>query len=140
MPLLTMASAASRMILSVTWFSHTYQLFHPMCGVSASVSPQTILNLRSPFQRVGGPQCHHVGPGLLDWPWIWPCAHSPSAPSGDDPRKVIGRSPVAGIVNRNGARMDAKMRAPLMRGVRGALGVRMTASSVVDQQLSDVPR
>ena len=43
-----MALAAARMISSVTWFSQTYQLFQPMCGVRARVSrPQTILSVRS---------------------------------------------------------------------------------------------
>ena len=42
---MAIASAASRMILSVTWFSHTYQLFPPMCSVSGKLSPQTILSL-----------------------------------------------------------------------------------------------
>ncbi len=51
MPLETMASAAARMISSVTWFSQTYQLFQPMCGVRARVSPQTILNGRAAVPR-----------------------------------------------------------------------------------------
>ena len=51
MPVLTMASAASRMILSVTWFSQMYQLFQPMCGVRARVSPQTIRNGRLAVPR-----------------------------------------------------------------------------------------
>ena len=47
MPLEIMTSAASRMILSVTRSSWTYQWFQPIGGVSARVSPQTILNCRS---------------------------------------------------------------------------------------------
>ena len=51
MPVETMASAASRMILSVTRSSQMYQLFQPMWGVRAKVSPQTILNFRSASPR-----------------------------------------------------------------------------------------
>ena len=73
MPLLTIASAASRMILSVTWLSQTYQLFQPMCGVRASVSPQTILNLR--FALPSWLAARNVTtylPGFSIRPWIWP--------------------------------------------------------------------
>ena len=47
MPLATMASAASRMILSVTLSIQMYQLFQPMCGVSAKRSPTTMRSFRS---------------------------------------------------------------------------------------------
>ena len=51
MPLETMASAAARMIASLTRFSQTYQLFQPMCGVRARVGPQTIVKGREAVPR-----------------------------------------------------------------------------------------
>ena len=78
-----MASAASRMILSVTWFSQTYQLFQPMCGVSARVSPQTIRNgrLAVPWVLDTSKTTSWV-PGCSSRPVIWPVAASTTSPAG----------------------------------------------------------
>ena len=84
MPLVTMASAAARMILSVTWFSQTYQLFQPMCGVRASVSPQTILKLAlGRAEAVGGLERDDVfAAAAASEPVIWPVAASTVKPFG----------------------------------------------------------
>ena len=105
MPLLTIASAASRMILSVTWFSHTYQLFQPMCGVRASVSPQTILNLRFALPSwLAARNVTTYSPGFSIRPWIWPVWASTVRPFGRwSTANVIG--PVARRRNREQERM-----------------------------------
>ncbi len=95
-----MASAAARMMASVTWFSQTYQLFQPMWGVRASVSPQTILNGREAVPRaLAAVKVTRWVPGADREPVIRPVAVSSMRPSGSPSTpKVMGRSPVAGMV------------------------------------------
>ena len=66
-------------------------------------------------------------PFVFSVPVIWPVFSSSFRPLGRFfAENVIGRSPVAGIVNRNGEPgRTPKTLAPLMRGVAGAAGVRM---------------
>ncbi len=67
MPVETIASAALRMILSVTPLPQIYQLFQPIGGVRARVSPQTILNFRTASpRRVLGPESDHVSAAILN--------------------------------------------------------------------------
>ena len=83
MPLETMASAAARMMASVTWFSQTYQLFQPMCGVRARVSPQTIVNGRETVPRaLAAVKVTPWTPGAASEPVIRPVAVSSIRPSG----------------------------------------------------------
>ena len=51
MPLMTMASAASRITLSFTRLSQKYQLFQPISGVKFKVSPQTMVKGRCASPR-----------------------------------------------------------------------------------------
>ena len=114
-----MASAASRMIRSVTWFSHTYQLFQPMCGVSARVSPTTIRNGRIAVPwRFVAVRVTACAPGVDTDPLMRPVVGSRRSPFGrPSAPKRIGRSPVAAIVKRKGdPGRTPKERAPLMRG------------------------
>ena len=61
---------------------------------------------------------------------IWPVCGSTFNPAGRlSTANSIGRWPVAGIVNRNGwPGRTPKTLAPLILGVAGGLGVRITAS------------
>ena len=109
-----------------------YQLFQPMCGVRASVSPQTILNFRSACPRAFlARNVTTYSPRSLSEPVIWPVCGSTFNPAGrSSTANSIGRWPVAGMVNRNGCPgRTPKTLAPLIRGVAGGLGVRITASS-----------
>ena len=125
MPLLTIASAASRMILSVTWFSHTYQLFQPMCGVRASVSPQTILNLRFALPSwLAARKVTTYSPGFSIRPWIWPVWASTVRPFG---QMVHGKRHRAVARRRNREqermpRMDAEDARPVDARRAGRLG------------------
>ena len=90
MPVATMASAASRMILSVTWSVQMYQLFQPMCGVKASVSPQTILNFRSAWPQafLARSVTVYSTATVRSEPVIWPVWNRPSVPRADYRRQT----------------------------------------------------
>ena len=106
-PVETMASAASRMILSLTRNSQMYQLFQPICGVRAKVSPQTILNFRSALpSALAARNITSYVPGCLIAPVIWPVSridfqalrqavdrelHRPLAGGGDRQQKRVSR-------------------------------------------------
>ena len=92
------------MIRSVTWFSQTYQLFQPMCGVRARVSPTTIRKGRFAVPwRLVAVRVTACVPGTATDPAIRPVAGSRRRPAGrPSAAKRIGRSPVAAIVKRNG--------------------------------------
>ena len=78
-----MASAASRMILSVTRSSQMYQLFHPMWGVRARVSPQTMRRgrLARPRELKTSSTTSWV-PARSSRPPIWPVTSSSRSPLG----------------------------------------------------------
>src|SRR5512140_1636982 len=106
-------------MLSVILFSHTYQLFQPICGVSASLSPQTILNCLSAIPDLFVTFILvRYSPGTFMTPDIRPVFGSQASPSGRFiTSDFIGLSPVAGIVNRNGdPGLTPKIFAPFMRG------------------------
>jgi hypothetical protein len=73
-------------------------------------------------------------PGFVSLPVIRPVFASSDNPSGSPfAEYVIGSSPVAGIVNKNGlSGRTPKTRAPLIRGVAGGCGVRMSAAVQID--------
>ncbi len=119
------------MVFSFTRRCQTYQWFHPIGGVRAKASPQTILNFRSAWpSEFFARNVTTCFPGSWMVPVIRPVAASTFHPSGRlSTANVIGSSPVAGIVNRKGQPgRTPKTFGPLMRGVAGGLGVRMTAS------------
>src|SRR4051812_15543722 len=103
-----------------------YQLFHPIGGVSAIVSPQTILSVRlaTPlaFFAITVTAC---SPTLSSFPVICPVEVSSFNPDGKpSAANSIGRSPEAAMVNRNGERgRTPNAWAPLIRGAGDAGGV-----------------
>ena len=73
-----------------------YQLFQPMCGVRARVSPQTILNFRSAWPKaLLARNVTAYSPRSLIEPVIWPVCGSTFKPSG---RPIDGKlhRPLAG--------------------------------------------
>src|SRR5690349_19822758 len=127
-----MASAAARTFASLTSQPKQFQLFHPIGGVRAIVSPHTILSGRSVLPRALRtrrvttwlPFSFRTPVRRPLWGSIW-------RPAGSLPAvKVIGRSPVAGTVKKKGEPgRTPTTRAPLMRGSGEALGVSTTAGS-----------
>src|ERR1700744_340976 len=103
-----------------------------MGGVRAICGPQTILNDCSALPRLFlARNVTAYSPGLLKLPVIWPVFLSNFKPAGRPlAENSMGRSPVAAMVKRKGEPgRTPKICALLMRGVGGAGGVRMTASS-----------
>src|SRR6516162_11129966 len=104
-----------------------FQLFQPIGGVNAIVSPATMRNFFSfiplPFVARSVTTC---SPGDLSEPVISPDLESSLSPEGRSvAENLSGRSPVAGIRYRNGAPgRTPKMDGPLIRGVAAGLGVR----------------
>ena len=99
MPEAIICLAASRRCFSVTRLVRMYQLFQPMGGVRASVSPQTIFMGRSawpwPFfaRSVTG-----YSPFSAIAPRMMPVAASSASPAGSpSAANSIGRRPVAGM-------------------------------------------
>src|ERR1017187_4951262 len=130
-PLFTSASAARFTLSADTAPAKQFQLFQPIGGVSAMVSPQTMRNFSSAapsefFAR----RVTLNSPGFFNLPVIWPVLAFSFKPRGRlSAENFMGRSPVAGIVNKNGEPgRTPKIFAPLMRGVSGAGGVRISAA------------
>src|SRR5260370_18492215 len=131
-PLLTMASAAVLTRSSETAPAKQFQLFHPIGGLSAIVSPTTILNFRLAAPReFFARKVTRYSPLLSSVPVIRPVCGLSCKPAGKlSAAKVIGRSPVAATVNKNGEPgRTPKIAAPLMRGFGEAGGVKITAGS-----------
>src|SRR5581483_2601483 len=131
-PLLAIASAARFTSSSVTDEPKQFQLFQPIAGVKPMVGPQTILNccVASPSEFLA---CS-VTTNVFDFsnsPTICPVFASSCKPSGKlSAEKVIGRSPVAAMVKRNGwPGRTPKIFALLMRGFGEDFGVKITAGS-----------
>src|ERR1019366_406795 len=127
-PLLTMASAALLTRASETAPAKQFQLFQPIGGVSAIWSPQTMRNLFSAMPReFSASSVTMNSPFVFKAPVMRPVFASSFKPRGSFfAENFIGRSPVAGIVNKNGEPdRTPKTFAPLMRGVADAGGVRM---------------
>src|SRR5450755_3542551 len=122
-----MASAALLTFSSETAPAKQFQLFQPIGGVSAIWSPQTMRNFFSAVpSEFFAPRVTMNSPLVFNLPVMWPVLASNFKPRGRfSAEKVIGRSPVAGIVNINGEPgRTPKTFAPLRRGVAGAGGVR----------------
>jgi hypothetical protein len=128
------------MILSVILFSHTYQLFQPICGVSARLSPHTILNCLSevPEEFVTFIVVIY-SPWTLMTPEILPVPASHTRPSGRlSASYFIGLSPVAATVNKNGdPGLTPNILVPLIRGSGPGLGVRMILGSLSEHEKSN---
>ena len=104
-PLLTIASAAAFTCSAVTAPAKQFQLFQPMAGVKPMVRAANDFEVcfwRS--QRVFGAEGdHELALRGASAPVIRPVLASSSSPAGSPVAlKVIGRSPVAAMVNRNG--------------------------------------
>src|SRR6185312_10774870 len=130
--LFTMASAAALTCSAETAWAKQFQLFQPIGGVSAILSPTIILNFRFVFPSAFFARNVTVySPFLSRRPEMRPDSASTRSPLGkSSTAKLIGRSPVAGIVNRNGEPgRTPKTSAPLILGERGAAGVRIIADS-----------
>ena len=128
------------MTLSLTPSTQMYQLFQPMCGVNARVSPQTIFSgRRASPSALRARNVTTYWPRFSIAPVIWPVCRSTFNPSGrSSTANSMGRRPVAGIVNKKGwPGRTPKTRAPLIRGAAGAFGVRITASSRGAERASD---
>src|SRR5208282_6847591 len=127
-----MASAAARTLKSSTSRPKTFQEFQPMGGARAKVSPLTILRGRCamPSELMARRVTFH-SPLRLITPVIRPEAgSSPSVFGNADAANFIGRSPVAGTVNKNGdPGRTPKTWVPLICGFGEGVGVRITACS-----------
>src|SRR5690606_32194583 len=110
----------------------TFQLFHPIGGVSAKVLPQTIFSLRSaiPSELLAVRVTFH-SPLLFNVPEILPVTGTSFNPRGKFfAANFIGRSPVAATVNKKGdpGRIP-KTFAPLIFGSGETFGVNIKGSS-----------
>src|ERR1039457_159073 len=103
-PLRTIASAALLTFASETASAKQFQLFQPIGGVSAMWSPQTMRNVFSVEPGKFFARSVTVNsPLVFNLPVMRPDCESSFNPRGSFfAEKVIGRSPVAGIVKRNG--------------------------------------
>src|SRR5438309_1949403 len=131
-PLFTMASAAALTFSAETAWAKQFQLFQPIGGVRAILSPTTIFNFRLVFPiAFFARKVTLYSPFLSRRPEMRPVSASTRNPAGKpSAAKLIGRSPVAEIVNRKGEPgRTPKTSAPLILGVRGAVGVSMIAGS-----------
>src|SRR5277367_2212055 len=124
-PLLTIASATALTLSSETALAKQFQLFQPIGGVSAILSPTTILNFRLAAPReFFARNVTTYSPALVNAPVMRPVWGSSCKPAGKlSAAKVIGRSPVAAMMNKNGepGRMP-KISAPLIFGFGEAAG------------------
>src|SRR5882724_4863470 len=130
-PFFTIASAAALTFSSETAAAKQFQLFQPIGGVSAILSPTTILNFRFAVpSELFARNVTTYSPALVNVPVMWPVCGSSCRPDGKlSAAKVIGRSPVAAMVNKNGEPgRTPKISALLMRGLGEAGGVKMTAA------------
>src|SRR5690349_16637878 len=110
-----------------------FQLFQPIGGVRAMVSPTTILKERfvSP-RRFFAWSVSTYSPGFAMEPEILPVLESTAIPSGRfSAENVIGRLPVAGMVNKRGCSgRTPNTLGPLIFGAGPGLGVRMYFDNV----------
>src|SRR5438552_13831980 len=100
----TIALAEARTFSASTSLAQQFQLFQPIGGVSAMVSPMTILSFLSsePLSLLAR-SLTTKSPGESTVPVIRPVFVSSFSDGGNpDALNDIGRSPVAGTVNRNG--------------------------------------
>src|SRR5712671_6255699 len=119
-PLFTSASAALFTFSAETACAKQFQLFQPIGGVSAIWSPQTMRNFFSAAPReLLAFSVTMNSPFVFKAPVMRPVLGFSLKPLGRFfAEKAIGRSPVAGIVKRNGElSRTPKTFAPLMRGV-----------------------
>src|SRR5882724_3356681 len=122
-PLLTIASAARLTMSAETAPAKQFQLFQPIGGVNEMRSPHTKrrIFLACPL-AFWAPSVTAKVPALVIVPVMSPVCASTVRPAGNPAaEKVMGLSPVAGIVKRTGEPgRTPKTLAPLMRGVSGA--------------------
>jgi hypothetical protein len=141
-PLLTIASAAALMSSSVTADAKQFQLFQPIAGVRPICGPQTILNCScaSPNAFLACNVTINVFT-FFNSPVMRPVSESSRKPFGKwSALNVIGRAPVAGMVNRKGVPgRTPKIRVPLIRGSGEGLGVKITAGSRGGETASGAP-
>src|ERR1017187_655074 len=124
-PEATMPRALLRTLAASTLLPQQFQLFQPIGGVRAMVSPTMSLNFFSAvplaFVARNVPRCW---PGSFNAPVISPVSAATCSPAGrPSTENSIGRSPVAGMRYRNGELgRTPKMEGLLMRGIGGVLG------------------
>src|SRR5450755_704250 len=100
MPLLTMASAISRTILSLTWLRNLFQLFQPMGGVLAwplDLTAVAGMGRDTSAGRGGRAEGTSVEMRANSMTWGWPPRPPPGPPGPPaGPRPAAGGVPGAG--------------------------------------------
>src|SRR5688572_8230082 len=125
-----MALAAASVFFWSIWPPQQFQLFQPIGGVSAMVSPTLMRNGLSVVPReFFAERTTAWVPRSFNVPVIRPVAASSLSPAGKPfAAKLTGRWPVAGTVKRKGEPgRTPKIFGPLIRGSAGGLGVRISA-------------
>src|SRR5260221_5884590 len=130
--LFTIASAAALTFSSETALAKQFQLFQPIGGVSAIRSPATILNFRlaAPSEFFAC-KVTTYSPALVSVPVMRPVCGSSFSPAGKlSAAKIIGRSPVAAVVDQNGEPgPTAKISAAFVPGIGAASGAPKIAAT-----------
>src|SRR5262249_23462416 len=120
--------AADLTCSAVTAGPKQFQLFQPSAGVNPMVAPQTILKSRfdSPSEFFARSTTLYSPLALME-PEMKPVAGPTFSPPGRlSTAKVMGRFPLAGMLYMKGLPgRTPKTLGPLIRGVGGALGVRI---------------